>query len=153
MVGGGVLLVESIEKPRATARAAQLQGNDGGELWSYVAPPGYEFTPEERVYINKMTGNGERWKWEIVPSSVGVYRGSGCGFDVVAGFQASGEEAWIFNWRSGELTYVASVGAYAKLTTPELIGVEASDGILVGYGYSNNDMIEGSSFETSISVL
>jgi RHS repeat-associated protein len=136
---------------------AHWAGTDGNDFGWYVAPPGYEFTPEQLVYINKRVGGFERWMsqqwvWEKIPSSVGVYGSGGDGLSIIAGFQFSKGSAWVFNWRSGELTHARSASVCAKLATPEIVGGGVSIGILAGYGYPNNDMLEGYSFEASGSV-
>jgi hypothetical protein len=83
--------------------------------------------------------------WETIPSAVGWKISS---ISAQAGLGVEGEVtiieyAIVFNWRSGELSFVYGSGGNWYIGTPTGVGGETSFGPMLIYGASTNDALQG----------
>ncbi len=86
----------------------------------------------------------DNWLWENVPSVIGV--NAGVQFNL--GFMFEGDLypidfSIVFNWRSGEISFMDSPGGDLYLGTPRLFGAAAYGGVVKIKGASENNNLQG----------
>ncbi|MCR4427693.1 MAG: hypothetical protein NUW23_16225, partial [Firmicutes bacterium] len=105
-------------------------------------------TAEPMVFWEETQDVGElvdQVMWHTVPSGIGQYVSISSGWNTFVGTEVSLEGAWVFNWRSGELSFTGSTGIAGEVGTPKLFGADLAGGFLLPMGYSSNDMLRGPS--------
>jgi hypothetical protein len=83
------------------------------------------------------------WLWDNVPSAFGAYGSVSGSLGVVVEGEISAEISLMFNWRSGELTFLYGPGAGTYLGTPRGGSLSASAGGICAFGAFRNDRLEG----------
>lgn len=82
--------------------------------------------------------------WYFVPSAVGISGDAGwffgCGAEGEAYITSS---AYVFNWRSGQLSQVTGTDFGVYLGTPRVVGASTGWGPVFVWGASDNDVLEG----------
>jgi RHS repeat-associated protein len=143
----------------AYVRNSPLRYTDPSGHWTFEESPGDPYIWERDKPVNTLIRTAEPmvfWEetqdvgelvdqvmWHTVPSSYGEYVKGCVGVDTAIGAYGKLQGAWVINWRSGELTFMWSKGIGGTLSIPNIAYAEASAGRLVGFGYSNNEMLKG----------
>jgi RHS repeat-associated protein len=81
--------------------------------------------------------------WYFAPSGVGISGDAGWFFGCGAEGEAYATSAYVFNWRSGEVTQLVGVDFGAYLGTPRVAGVSTGLGPMFVWGASENEKLGG----------
>jgi hypothetical protein len=79
----------------------------------------------------------------LLPSAIGISADAGVAFGCGAEFEAYGTSAYVFNWRSGQLSQVTGADFGAYLGTPRVFAASAGVGSLLIWGAGDNEVLEG----------
>jgi RHS repeat-associated protein/uncharacterized repeat protein (TIGR01451 family) len=85
----------------------------------------------------------DSWLWDNVPSAVGIYGDVSGSLGLVAEGELNAEVSLMFNWRSGELTFLYGPGVGAYLGTPRGASISGGAGGKWTYGASRNEFLKG----------
>ncbi|MCR4408536.1 MAG: RHS repeat-associated core domain-containing protein [Anaerolineae bacterium] len=145
----------------AYVRNSPLRYTDPSGHWTFEESPGDPYIWERDKPVNTLIRTAEPmvfWEetqdvgelvdqvmWHTVPSGIGQYGSISSGWNTFVGTEVSLEGGWVFNWRSGELSFTAGNSIAGEVGTPKLFGADLSGGFLLPMGYSSNEMLRGPS--------
>jgi hypothetical protein len=79
----------------------------------------------------------------LLPSGIGVYQDVGGALGCGAEFEGYPFHAYVFNWRSGQLSHITGVELGAYGGTPRVVTASTGGGAMFVWGASDNDALGG----------
>jgi RHS repeat-associated protein len=94
-------------------------------------------------FLEWLAAQVDSWLWDNVPSAVGIYGDVSGSLGLLAEGELNAEVSLMFNWRSGELTFLYGPGVGAYLGTPRGASISTGAGGKWTYGASRNEFLKG----------